>query len=374
MTTRFEDRAQIANTRVLDNGALLVEAACARSGVQTYLGTEIGLSDARPVGVMRPEAVVFDAESLRSYAGKPVTVGHPPEMVSPETWRKAAVGEIQDEVVRDGEKVRVTFRVRDKAAIDAIQGGIREISMGYTSQMQHRDGMAPDGTKFEAVQAGPIEINHLALVSEARGGSELRIGDAAPTWGARPVHPAAKESQMADALQTVVVNDQAFTVNDQGATAIKLLKDALTAAANESTELADKIAEHETTIEAKDAEIATLKKAVEDAKVTPQMLADMAKKRSATMAKAKKMGMAEKDMEDMSEQEMKRRAVQKKMGDEAAKWSDEAVAASFDTLANIAGDTKLADSLGAGIAANDDSTAFSDGILLAAGVTSKKEG
>lgn len=371
---KFEDRAEISNTKVLDSGDLLVEAACARTGVQMYLGTEIGLTDARPVGVHRPESVVFNKDSLASYAGKPVTIEHPKKMICPDTWKDAAVGEVQGDVARDGETVRVTFRVRDQAAIRAIQDGKRQISMGYTSPISMQDGFAPDGTKFGAVQTGPIEINHLAIVDEARGGERLRIGDSADNWGISALSDAeAKEGLMADTLQNVVVMDRAYSVNDQGATAINILKDALKAAEGEQTSLADKIADKDKAIATKDAEIAALKKNLEDSKVTPAQLRDMAKRRDATAKKAKAMGMSEKDMEDMDEDEMKKAAVSKKMGDSAASFSAEQIDAAFAALSDTLPKSKeLGKDLGDGIVDSKPGE-FSDAALRAAGIKMKKE-
>ena len=55
----------------------------ARTGAQTYLPEEIGLPGGAPVSVFRTEREVFSPAALASFEGKPVTLGHPPEDVSP---------------------------------------------------------------------------------------------------------------------------------------------------------------------------------------------------------------------------------------------------------------------------------------------------
>lgn len=313
MTQRFIDRAEIRNTkRIGDN--LLVEAACARTGCQQYLAKEVGLTGDQVVNVYRPEAVVFDRASLATFAGVPVTVGHPSEPVTADNWSTHAVGEVQDEVARDGERVRVTFRVRDAKAIEAIEGGLREISMGYSTEITHGDGIAPDGTPYQATQTGPITINHLALVSRARGGSELRIGDDASNWGAAPITDAGKEVSMT--LRKIMVDGLEVETTDAGATAIKKLTDAVAA---KDAEMAAEKAKSKQALEEKEAEIGTLKgklKAANDAAMTPEKMRQAVKDRASLEADAKAVA----DGVDLSldDAALKRAAVVSAWGDEHA--------------------------------------------------------
>lgn len=334
MTQQFLDAATLTSTKLMDDGSLLVEAACARTGCQKYLASEIGLMGDEVVNVFRPETVVFDAKSMASYAGRPVTVGHPKEPVTSENWKDHAVGEVQDEVVRDGDKIKVTFRVRDASAIKAIESGTREISMGYSTPIDTQDGTAPDGTAYQAVQIGPIEINHLAIVDEARGGKELRIGDGAEggetaeQWGAAPITDQKKERFMSD-LKTVVLGDKAVKVTPADEATIekfkadqdKVLADTTAQKDGEITELKGKV-------EGKDGEVKALEKKLADA-TSPKTLADMAKKRSKAMAAGKKAGMSEEEMEDMDDAAIKRAVVAKDLGDEVKDMSDEAVDGAF---------------------------------------------
>ncbi|MEL8055705.1 MAG: DUF2213 domain-containing protein [Pseudomonadota bacterium] len=362
---RFQDHLEIANTRILDSGDLLVEAAVARTGVQDYLASEIGLIGDHIVPVHRPQSAVFDKTSLATYAGKPVTIGHPRESVTADNWKHHAVGEIQDEVARDGDKIRVTFRVRDGAAIRAIRDGKRELSMGYSTPVKIGDGVTSDGQKYGAEQTGPIEINHLAVVDVARGGKDLRIGDGAKQWGAAPITQRAndEEAGMPDTLKKVMVDGLTVETTDAGAQAItKLLADMKAMEQLQDEEIkqvTDKLEAAQKDVETKDGEIKALEKKLADA-TSPKALADMAKGRAKTMAAGKKAGMSEEDMEEMDDAAIRRAVVAKDLGDAVAKdLSDDAIEGAFLRCVK---DAKFGDeALGGGIKTQDsDPWAFMD--------------
>ena len=249
---KFTDAAAIVAPRMTRDGYLAASVRCARTGCQDYLGAEMGRPDLARVTVYRPEGAVFARDSLETFAGKPVTMGHPSDPVTADNWKSHAVGAVGEDVVRDGDFVRVSLALMDGAAIQAVQGGQREISMGYEAAVSFEDGTAPDGTPYQAVMRD-LRINHLAVVPRARGGAELRIGDGAEDsgtdrteWGAAPLPiNDMKGRHMAD-LRTVVVGDEAVETTDQGARAIESLK----------TKLSDAVKAHDTALAAKDATIA----------------------------------------------------------------------------------------------------------------------
>jgi hypothetical protein len=274
---KFTDSAPITGMRPTSDGYMVGEVRCARTGCQTYRSSELGLVDGGTVTVYRPETAVFHKDSLATFAGKPVTLGHPSEQVTSANWRDHAVGDIGDEIARDGEFVKVPFRLMDASAIASVQDGTREVSMGYTTPIQMQDGTAPDGTPYQAIQTGPIRINHLAIVPKARGGEQLRIGDGAANWGAIPLTPTAdtKGSPMADTLQTVVLGDQAAQVAVADAPKIEAFKvgmakritDMETAHAAAVAVLDEKLAKAEATLDAEKAKVlsdADLDKRVQD--------------------------------------------------------------------------------------------------------------
>lgn len=318
---KFTDRATVTGLRKTSDGYLVGEVRCARTGCQIYHGSEIGLSDAGMVTVYRPEEAVFAKDSMATFAGKPVTVGHPAEPVTADNWKAHAVGDIGEEIARDGEFVRVPIKLMDAAAIQSVQDGTREISMGYTTPMEMRDGVAPDGTKYQAVQTGPIRINHLALVPKARGGSELRIGDGADQWGAAPVIATSKkkEDAMSDALKTVVLGDQAAQVAADAVGTIEKFK------ADQAKALTDAIAAKDATIEEKEEEIGKLKADLAAAKKqipTSDALDALVAERAAIVTDAEKLAGIKDAAGTVAE--IRKAIVAKMLGDEAVSDASDA--------------------------------------------------
>jgi hypothetical protein len=340
---KFTDRATIGQPRKTADGYLVGQVRCARTGCQDYHARELGLLGDGVVTVYRPESAVFDKASLATYAGKPVTLGHPPEMVTADSWKAYAVGDVGTEIARDGDFVSVPYKVMDAAAVAAIMADAREVSMGYTTPVEMVDGVAPCGTKYQAVQTGPIVINHLAIVPKARGGSELRIGDNAGSWGASPVTDADnKGGVMPENLRKIMVDGLQVEVTDAAAVAIEKLQGKIAdmdAAATEARAKAEaEKAAQEKELAAKDAAIAALEAgkltdAAIDARVTAR--ADLIGKAVAIAKDVATTG--------LTDAAIRKAVVVAKLGDAAVSGkSDAYIDARFDILAE---DAKTADPL-----------------------------
>ncbi|OQP86019.1 hypothetical protein BTR14_13125 [Rhizobium rhizosphaerae] len=175
----LNDRLTIDATRRTHDGYLTVNARVARAGnIQIYTGAEVGKPDLETVRVYRPADEVFSADTMQSFAHRPVTLGHPSAPVTAATWKSVAKGWSDGEVARDGDFVRVSMLLADAETIQAVENGTRELSMGYDCTLDFTQGTTPAGEQYDAVQRG-IRSNHIAVVPRARGGSDLRIGDAA---------------------------------------------------------------------------------------------------------------------------------------------------------------------------------------------------
>ena len=100
----------------------------ARTGVQDYAGSEIGLDSAEIVHVDRPADEVFSDAALASFEGKPVTDEHPPQLLSPETATLYEKGHAQNIRRGTGEwdgYVIADRHIHDRDLIDKIQNGKR---------------------------------------------------------------------------------------------------------------------------------------------------------------------------------------------------------------------------------------------------------
>lgn len=165
--------------KILDNGFLQVPGRVARTGVQQYLASELGLTDRPPnssVNVYRPPEEVFKLESLASYDNADITVDHPSDLVDSKTFKTVSAGHAISVGRQEDEYVIVDLLVKDQFAIDCIEKGKAELSAGYVSEIIAKDGIAPGGTPYEFIQID-ISINHIALCDNARAGHLARLFD-----------------------------------------------------------------------------------------------------------------------------------------------------------------------------------------------------
>ncbi|WP_342242648.1 DUF2213 domain-containing protein [Ensifer sp. OTU672] len=329
---KFTDTAPIAGTRRTADGYLVADVRTARTGIQLYSGREVGKPEMQSVKVYRSADQVFDKASLGSYAHKPVTNDHPTEAVTADTWKAVSVGQIGDEVARDGEFVRIPLVVMDAAAIKAIDEGKRELSAGYTCDLAWEPGTTPEGEKYDAIQKD-IRINHVAIVERGRAGSKARIGDGVGQWGAAPFTSDQKpQEEKIMTLKTVTVDGIPVEVTDQGATVIGTLQQRLADAISKltATETA-----HQTALAAKDAELAKKDAEIDATKAKVLSDADLDKRvqaRADLVAKAKVLAKDVKT-EGLSDAAIRKAVVVAKIGDAAvADKSDAYIDARFDTL------------------------------------------
>lgn len=172
------DYFSITSRKITDEGYLIAPGQLARTGVQEYRAMELGLTDGNPmrkVRLYRPADEVFDADSMASFEHKPVTIEHPAEGVTAANWRDLSVGDVRS-VARAGDFMTATIILKSQAAIDALEGGKRELSNGYNFELDMTPGTAPDGSAYDGVQR-KIRGNHIALVDAARCGSACRVAD-----------------------------------------------------------------------------------------------------------------------------------------------------------------------------------------------------
>src|ERR1700733_12797609 len=122
----FYAPGELGKTRSLTpEGFLLCEGVfIARTGTQVYGESELPLESKNGViKVERPAEEVFRKETIASFEGKPVTVEHPNDFVSPDTWKQLAVGSVQN--VHQGEGINEGFLmadllITDKKAIEYV--------------------------------------------------------------------------------------------------------------------------------------------------------------------------------------------------------------------------------------------------------------
>lgn len=327
MTRFIEDTQPLNGSRITADGYLVASVLCARTGIQDYLGEELDKPELPIAKVYRPESSVFAKDSLATFVGKPTTNDHPPVQVTADNWKEYAVGSIGEEVLRDGEYIRVPITLMDAATIKAVQDGKREISMGYDMELDWTSGTTADGQAYDAVMKN-LRMNHLAIVDRGRAGSRARIGDKSP-WGAAPLNTDDRNPPIMT-TRKIVIDGITIETTDQGAEAIGKLQVEKQAIAD--AKAADKaahdaaIAAKDAELAAKDAEIATLKAAtLTDAQIDAKVQA-----RADLLAKAKVLA-KDADFSGKADLEIMKTAVIAVRGADAVKdKSDAYVTAAFD--------------------------------------------
>ena len=315
------------------DGYMAVRAKAARTGVYDYAGSEVdpenkhGLRDTPIVKVLRDDQTVFDNTSARSFIGKPITDDHPAEPVTSKNWKDLARGTVMG-AMRDGEYLTFDLLLTDAEAIAKVDAGKRELSNGYSTDLQFGDFTAPDGTKCQARQTS-IVGNHVALVDRGRAGSNCAIKDRFAACDALPADLLDRLTSIGDTpMKTLTIDGlKVPNVSDEAEAAIVKLQ-ADKAAAERA--LSDATTAHDKALAAKDSEIDELK-----AKVVDQAAIDkLADAKAQVVTRAKELlGDKAPDFAGKTVADVRRETVRIIKGDEAvADKSDDYVEARFDGL------------------------------------------
>ena len=173
--SNFYTVGKLGKTReVTPEGYLLCrDVAIACTGSLLYGEGEVPVTaDAGLIVINRGDDDLFRPETIASFEGKPITDDHPDDWVTPDNWKELSKGTAQN--VRRGDGIEdhlliADLLVQDKDAIEAIQGGKVQISLGY-------DADYTEVGKGKGTQSNIIG-NHVALVDNGRCGSRCSIGD-----------------------------------------------------------------------------------------------------------------------------------------------------------------------------------------------------
>lgn len=323
------DRVPMAGTATITKeGYLVADAYTARANnIQLYRKGELEGID-RDLRVFRPESVVFGKKALDSAARVPITLDHPKQAVNATNYRELARGFTGDEVMRDGEKMRIPFRVTDADAVRALATTHQEFSWGYVADMD----MTPGEYQGQAYDASltDLEYNHLAACRAARGGSELRIVDERIIPQEKPMKITIGDAKDVDLSDGAAV-----------ALAVGTLNATLADAQGKVGTLTAELATATTSVQTKDGEIAALTQKLKDAEVTPAKLQQLADARADVIGKAKALAPAI-VTDGKSDAEIRKEAVTAKLGDAAKDMADAAIEGAFIAFTK---DAKPADPL-----------------------------
>lgn len=111
----------------------------------------------------RPPEEAFKADSLASFLGKPITIGHKAFVTAGNAAQVAPVGSVLSEGRQDGNNIIADIVIYN------LDTNARELSCGYTLDLDETPGTTPEGEHYDAIQRN-IRVNHIAIVPKGRAG------------------------------------------------------------------------------------------------------------------------------------------------------------------------------------------------------------
>ena len=156
MMQRFDNVAFKATKT--DEGFIRDTPIVGRTGILVYRN-----ADGTERKEYRPPEEAFKADSLASLMGKPITIGHKAFVTAGNAAQVAPVGSVLSAGRQDGNNIVADIVVYN------LDTNARELSCGYTLDLDETPGTTPQGEHYDAIQRN-IQYNHLAIVPKGRAG------------------------------------------------------------------------------------------------------------------------------------------------------------------------------------------------------------
>ena len=214
MVMRFLDEAELSTVRLLDrgyelpsqrkfkdNGAMIAPATIARTGIMEYSAGQLGklFEDMPPtklIKVMTREEDLFCADSLESYRGAPITIGHPEDDVTPENAADLQHGNLDGVPLRDGDQLAGMLMLNTEKVLALVEAGVDQLSSGHDAKLIRLSDEDAARLGYHAYKTN-IRCNHIAVVPSGRAGN-ARIADEAEGSGEPKADPVVEEVKMYD--------------------------------------------------------------------------------------------------------------------------------------------------------------------------------
>jgi len=186
---------ELLQSRRREDGSWLLQGRAAKAGILTYQ------RGGRTVRELVEPEVLSDPDCLASLERCVVTLEHPtpiPTMITPANVGIFGVGDVGGDSAApavtwdaEGGYQVVSVCVRREDAIDAIQNGKHELSIGYrVTQLDTTPGVHPVYGPYDVRQL-KRRNNHVAITDTARAGhgAALRVDSAGHLTSESPMHP-----------------------------------------------------------------------------------------------------------------------------------------------------------------------------------------
>ena len=152
------DFVDLGSARVSDDGFIHDRPVLSRSGVFTYYN-----ADGTRRLEYRPEDEVFHADHLASLRGAPITDEH-------RGIAKADCPHIVGTVISEGTREDNNLVADIVIHAPGKLGKKRELSLGYSLDLDETPGVTPYGERYDAIQRR-LKVQHLAVVQRGRAGN-----------------------------------------------------------------------------------------------------------------------------------------------------------------------------------------------------------
>lgn len=170
----------LSNKIDTNTGFLHSKVVICRSGIQEYLGRELGLTgdDATKMfNVLRHPDDVTSEQSLATYKNLVVTDDHPAEgWVNVENIKEHQRGQLSETAIdntQDEVHVFGVMTITDADLIEKAMNGKVEVSLGYARELIAEDGVY-NGIPYQFKYTNII-ANHLSVVDRGRCGGSCKI-------------------------------------------------------------------------------------------------------------------------------------------------------------------------------------------------------
>ena len=151
------DQVTFAATKTAE-GFIRATPIVGRTGILVYRN-----ADGTERREYRPPEEAFAADSLASLMGKPITIGHKAFVTAGNAAQVAPVGSVLSAGRQDGNAIRADIVIYN------LDTNARELSCGYTLDLDETPGTTPEGEHYDAIQRN-IVYNHLAICNRGRAG------------------------------------------------------------------------------------------------------------------------------------------------------------------------------------------------------------
>lgn len=168
----FDNKVEIIDKKINDNGYLVLKCIFARIGIQERFGAEISedFEASKLYKEYRSPKEIFKKEVLESFQRVVITNDHPNETLTNKNTKYHAIGFVSSIVeVIDNAYLQCEITIYDLSAIDDISSGKVELSAGYLYSI-----IMVENSEYDYIQTD-IKPNHIAIVHAGRCGPVCSI-------------------------------------------------------------------------------------------------------------------------------------------------------------------------------------------------------